>query len=63
VPASDQIVRRRTPAGRDDGSGPTRQPATRVHVDYTAASGLRRVGDLTAEIAEDVRRSRRLVRS
>jgi len=42
----DHIVRKRAATGSNADQSATRQPATRVHVDYTETSGPKRVGDL-----------------
>lgn len=49
----DHTVRRRIPGTQNRGSGP-RQPALRVHVDYTERSGAQRVRDLLPDEAADL---------
>jgi hypothetical protein len=53
----DHTLRRRVAGAQDYRSGP-RQPATRVHVDHTAASAPQRVRDLLPDEADDLLRGR-----
>ena len=50
----DHTLRRRDDGVRDRTPGQARQPASRVHVDQTVASGPQRVRDLMGEQAEDL---------
>jgi hypothetical protein len=54
----DHTQRRRVVGADDRAPGTPRQPATRVHVDHTAKSGLQRVRDLLGEEAEELLRGR-----
>jgi hypothetical protein len=54
----DHTQRRRVVGADDRTPGTPRQPATRVHVDHTAKSGLQRVRDLLGEEAEELLRGR-----
>jgi len=56
----DHVQRRRVPGidGDRRARNAPRQPATRVHVDHTARSGLQRVRDLLGEDAEELLRGR-----
>jgi hypothetical protein len=53
----DHTLRRRVAGAQDYRNGP-RQPATRVHVDHTAASAPQRVRDLLPDEADDLLRGR-----
>ncbi len=55
----DQTLRRRADGLPDRASGSPRQPATRAHNDYTAASGPQRVRDLMGEEAAEALLQRR----
>ena len=48
----DHTIRRRTEGANDRDPGQPRQPATRVHVDQTVASGPRRVREIMGDQAE-----------
>jgi hypothetical protein len=48
----DHTLRRRTPGTADRTEGAARQPAVRVHVDQTVASGPQRVRDIMGDQAE-----------
>ncbi|MEJ0065272.1 MAG: CmcJ/NvfI family oxidoreductase [Caulobacteraceae bacterium] len=50
----DHTLRRRESGVSDRSPGQARQPASRVHVDQTVASGPQRVRDLMGEQAEDL---------
>jgi len=50
----DHTLRRRETGVSDRSPGQARQPASRVHVDQTVASGPQRVRDLMGEQAEDL---------
>ena len=50
----DHTLRRRIAGAVDRTRDAPRQPATRVHVDHTAKSGLQRVRDLMGEDAEEL---------
>jgi hypothetical protein len=51
----DHTLRRRSPDGVSDRTpGAARQPAARVHIDQTVASGPQRVRDLMGDAAEDL---------
>jgi hypothetical protein len=50
----DHTLRRRDDGVRDRTPGQARQPASRVHIDQTVASGPQRVRDLMGEQAEDL---------
>jgi hypothetical protein len=50
----DHTLRRRTDGVADRTPGAARQPAARVHVDQTVASGPQRVRDVMGEQAEDL---------
>lgn len=53
----DHTLRRRIPGLEDRARGP-RQPATQVHVDHTAASGLQRVRDFFPDEASELLKGR-----
>jgi hypothetical protein len=54
----DHTIRRRTPGVEDRTPGIPRQPVTRIHGDYTDASGPQRVRDLMGAEADDLLRRR-----
>jgi hypothetical protein len=54
----DHTIRRRIPGAADRGIGIPRQPAVRVHVDYTVKSGPQRVRDLLGDEAESLLKKR-----
>src|SRR5215472_17940544 len=54
----DHVQRRRIAGAADRSRSGPRQPATRVHVDHTAKSGLQRVRDLLPNDAEELLRGR-----
>ncbi len=54
----DHTLRKRLVGTEDRTTGAPRQPATRVHVDQTVASGPQRVRDLMGDQAEDLLRRR-----
>ncbi|GLH80016.1 methyltransferase [Bradyrhizobium sp. SSBR45G] len=54
----DHTVRKRVPGAADLRDGGPRQPATRVHVDQTAASGINRVREHLGDEAEALLRGR-----
>jgi hypothetical protein len=54
----DHTVRRRIAGADDRAVGQPRQPATRVHVDHTANSGLQRVRDLLGDEAGELLKGR-----
>jgi hypothetical protein len=54
----DHTLRRRIPGAIDRSRDVPRQPATGVHVDYTAKSGPQRVHDLLGRDAEELLRGR-----
>ena len=54
----DHTVRRRVTGANDRAAGQPRQPATRVHVDHTAASGPQRVRDLLGDEAGELLKGR-----
>ncbi|HET6183869.1 MAG TPA: CmcJ/NvfI family oxidoreductase [Acetobacteraceae bacterium] len=54
----DHTIRRRTPGVEDRTPGIPRQPASRIHGDYTEKSGPQRVRDIMGEEAETLLRRR-----
>jgi hypothetical protein len=54
----DHTRRKRVPGAEYRARGTPRQPATRVHVDYTAKSGPQRVRDLLGDEAEELLKGR-----
>jgi hypothetical protein len=54
----DHTIRRRTPGVEDRTPGIPRQPVTRIHGDYTEASGPQRVRDLMGEEADALLKGR-----
>src|SRR3954463_16547281 len=54
----DHTIRRRQWGAEDRAAGAPRQPATRVHNDYTELSAPQRIRDLMGDEAEDVLRRR-----
>ncbi|MBV9248503.1 MAG: hypothetical protein JO227_04560 [Acetobacteraceae bacterium] len=54
----DHTIRRRTPGVEDRTPGIPRQPATRIHGDYTEKSGPQRVRDIMGSEADELLRRR-----